>query len=86
MKLKVQDSSYTMPKILMKTSTRARMFSISFEKQDGVCKYWGHLNLRQAKLLVKEIARYISLEEYNKLRDNVVSKALSKIRKEKSNA
>ena len=89
MKLRIEDGYDNMPKIVMKTSSRGGKFSIRFErdgdynvhykKHDFRNSAWGHLNLRQVRLLAEELERYIASEELNELRNNTVSKALSKL-------
>ena len=73
MRAKVKNASHE--DVIMKTSERGRLFTIKFHKDaktnwedySGSSYEWGHLNVRQAKTLIKELKMYIKrTEDYNK--------------------
>jgi hypothetical protein len=64
MKIKVEDTDYTYPKMYMKTSVRGNKYSIRFEslnakglKYDWEIRPWGHLSKRQAERLINDIKK-----------------------------
>ena len=62
MKLMVEQVDYRNEKIVMKTSESCGRYSIKFHKKDWSgwqLSSWGHLNLRQAKRLLKDLKWYI---------------------------
>jgi len=64
MKLMVEQADYRDEKIVMKTSGSCGRYSIKFHKKDWSgfqLSSWGHLSLRQAKRLLKDLKRYIEM-------------------------
>ena len=72
MKILVKQSSGD-EKVLMKTSERGGYYTIKFQDDGKYSPYaylnWGHLNIRQAKMMLKELKWYIDRndKEENKL-------------------
>lgn len=69
MKIEVQDTDHTYPKILMKTSVRGGKFSIRFQEKGiksptykDAIGCWGHLTVPQAKRLIKELRDFVNNE------------------------
>tara|TARA_R100000808_G_scaffold11921_1_gene30140 strand:+ start:855 stop:1070 length:216 start_codon:yes stop_codon:yes gene_type:complete len=62
MKILVEQPS-TDKKVLMKTSVRGSYYTIKFHNKDEYSPYaylnWGHLNIRQAKMMIEELNWFI---------------------------
>ena len=66
MKVMVEQADYRDEKIVMKTSQSCRRYSIKFHKKDWSdwhLSNWGHLNVRQAKKMLKELEYYIKTHD-----------------------
>ena len=65
MKLLVQNTEYTMPKIVMKTSYRGGKYSIKFHDNTKGWKYpdhWAHLSVGQARKLIMDLTYFVRSE------------------------
>lgn len=60
MQIKVSDADYRDPKITIRTSERAGYFAIHLIDSNG--SNWPHLNVSQAKRLIKELSSYVNRE------------------------
>ena len=63
MKILVEQAGDKDKKVLMKTSVRGPYYTIKFHNKDEYNAYhylnWGHLNVRQAKMMIKELKWFI---------------------------
>ena len=63
MKILVEQAGDKDKKVLMKTSVRGPYFTIKFHNKGEYSGYaylnWGHLNVRQAKMMIKELKWFI---------------------------
>jgi hypothetical protein len=60
MQIKVIDADYREPKITIRTSERGGYFAIHLIDSNGY--NWPHLNVSQAKRLIKELRSYVNSE------------------------
>ena len=58
MQIKVRDVDSDSPKITIRTSERGEYFSIHLVNSNGYD--WPHLNVSQAKRLIKELRSYVN--------------------------
>ena len=58
MQIKVSDVDYRDPKITIRTSERGGYFAIHLVDSNG--SNWPHLNVSQAKRLIKELRSYVN--------------------------
>ena len=63
MRILVEQANDKGDRVIMQTSERGGFYTIKFHDEGGYNPYayknWGHLNIRQAKIMVKELNSFI---------------------------